>query len=134
MKKIIASIALVVSLATLSLAQAAPAAPAAPEAKAQKPHRAKALDPAARKAERQEIRKEAGITDEDAAKLKAVHADSRQAAKAVKQDANLTPEQKEAKVEEIRDKRKAAVIAAIGSEKAERMREAHKARHPRKEK
>lgn len=132
------SIALLASFAAVSLAQTAPAvAPSAttPEAKSQKTtRRAQAIDLAARKAEIQEIRKEAGITPEDAAKLKTVQSDFRQAAKAIKQDVSLTPEQKKAKLKEIREQRKTAVTAAVGNEKAERMREAHKARHLNKEK
>jgi hypothetical protein len=83
----------------------------------------------ARKEEHKKMLKDAGITAEEAAKLKVANDEFRQKVKAIKDDKTLTPDQKKAQMHDLRAKRKADATNAIGTDKLEKLRAARKEHH-----
>ena len=93
--------------------------------------------PAQKGAERKEradaAAKAAGLTEDDRAKLRATRQKRKGEMAAIKNNTELTPEQRKTQVKAKHEEQKAEVDATIGKDKADKLRDYNKANRPKGE-
>lgn len=77
-----------------------------------------------RQARHEKMAEKLGLTDDQKTQIKSIHQDAKAQAQAIKNDSTLTPEQKKAKMKELREQTKTKTEALLTPEQKEKMQQA----------